>query len=91
MALEIITHIRVGECSRGASGCGVACCEFDPFRGELGPAPIDGFCPLLRLDADGLGSCSNRLHPYYLRGCWLYPAFPEQRPNDRCSFRWEPV
>lgn len=49
----------------------------DPFEGELGAPPVPGYCALYR-KADGHGHCAGREHPYYLKGCNVWPDRPEQ-------------
>jgi hypothetical protein len=81
------TFARTGECCR----CG-ECCVDDPFEGELGEATVHGMCPLYRLLDDGKGHCSDRVHPYYLNGCNVFPTHPGQiADKPGCSYSFEKV
>lgn len=77
---------RSGECNR----CG-QCCEGDPFDGRLGEPKIENMCPLYDL-LDGKGHCTDRMHPYYLSGCNIWPTHPEQIANKPlCGYSFEEV
>jgi len=79
-------YVRSGECCR----CG-QCCWGDPFGGEMGEPSIKGACPLLALH-DGVYTCTNRQHPYYLNGCNVWPTHPGQiADKPGCSYRFERV
>jgi len=57
----------------------------NPFTGE------PGWCPLLRMD-DGIASCVDRQHPYYLNGCNVWPTHPEQiADKPSCSYKFERI
>lgn len=78
---------RTGECCR----CG-DCCKGQFETGEADPAVNGGYCTLFRWAAPGEGFCSDRSHPYYLRGCCDWPTKPEHLlDKPRCSYRFEPV
>jgi hypothetical protein len=80
------TYVRTGECCR----CG-QCCWGDPFQGEMGNAPIEGACPLLRFGG-GVFACSDRQHPYYLNGCNVWPTHPNQiMDKPSCSYTFTKV
>ena len=82
------TYIRTGECCR----CGQCCMTGDPFEGELGEPAIEGACPLLKLAADGLYACSDRMNSYYLKGCNVFPSHPDQvADKPGCSYKFELV
>lgn len=83
------TWRRTGECNR----CGECCRSGDPFNGQLGPAPVEGACPLFSLTvADGLPGCTDREHSYYLAGCNVFPQFPDQvAAYPSCSYEFELV
>lgn len=73
--------IRSGECTR----CG-ACCMGNPFTGQANVP-----CPLLTI-SNGQFACSDREHPYYLKGCFEWPTHPGQivdKPD--CTYRFERV
>jgi hypothetical protein len=79
--------VRTGECCR----CGECCKTGDPFNGEMGEPEITGACPLLTLLSDGLHSCTDRQHPYYLMGCNVWPSIPEHisdKPSCSYEFHW---
>jgi hypothetical protein len=79
--------IREGECS----GCG-QCCLGDPFNGSEGPAEVDGYCPLARLAGDKIRCAGYGVHPYYLRGCNVFPQFPEQiADKPLCTYTFQRV
>ena len=80
--------VRSGECCQ----CGECCRGTDPFGGELGPPPVAGFCALYRV-VEGNGHCSGHDgHPYYLKGCNVWPDRPEvikDYPNCSYTFDWK--
>lgn len=78
--------VREGECNR----CGECCKSGDPFNGELGEPEIKNSCPLLTIK-EGVFTCKDRQHPYYLGGCVIWPTEPRQIENyPSCSytFKW---
>ena len=68
--------VREGECNR----CG-ACCKVIDMIGKK-----YGTCALYA-EADGVGCCTDRQHPYYLRKCINWPTTPQQiAPFPQCSY-----
>jgi hypothetical protein len=84
-----MSWVRSGYCCQ----CGECCRGRDPFDGELGPPPVPGFCALYRL-VDGKGHCSGHeppnQHPYYLRGCNIWPTQPSHiEAYPLCTYKFE--
>ena len=76
------TFVRTGECCR----CGECCMTGNPFTGEPNVP-----CPLLKM-RDGIATCTDRQHPYYLNGCNVWPTHPGHivdKPG--CSYRFTRV
>lgn len=80
-----MSWVRSGECCQ----CGACCKGTDPFLGELGPPPVPGYCALYRLFGDH-GHCAGHEapeHPYYLKGCNVWPSIPDHiKEYPLCSY-----
>ena len=63
-----IEWIRTGECNR----CGECCKVIDMIGKKFGT------CSLYAQEANGLGCCTDRNHPYYLKVCSTWPYRPDQ-------------
>jgi hypothetical protein len=63
----------------------------DPFNGEAGEPEISGACPLLTMH-EGIFTCRDRRHPYYLKGCNVYPTHPDQiADKPGCSYKFQRI
>jgi hypothetical protein len=94
--------IRSGYCCR----CG-DCCRGSPHHPDnplvaseamSQPAMVDGYCPLFRWHALGVGFCTGHIgavpagkeDPYYLAACSSWPDHPEQlKDKPRCTYTFE--
>lgn len=58
----------------------------NPFTGEPNvPCPLLGF-------QDGHYLCTDRLDPYYLNGCNVWPTHPGQiSDKPSCSYKFEKI
>lgn len=80
--------IRSGDCNR----CG-SCCKGNPLAGgdDAHPPLVAGYCPIFR-HVDGVATCSDREHPYYLQGCNVFPSHPGQIiDHPECSYTFRPA
>jgi hypothetical protein len=82
-------YLRTGYCCR----CG-QCCVGNPFsEDDNEPEPVvENYCPIFRWLEEGVGHCSNREHPYYLRGCVDWPTHPGQiTDKPGCTYEFTEI